>query len=123
VLTHKEIKEIESQFGSPFYILDEAAFVKNYDDIVNAFTGRYEKFILAYSYKTNYIPYLCGIIKTRGGYAEVVSRIEYDLALKIGQDPKRLFSTGRLKITKMSKSPLITAASSTSIPITRLITY
>ncbi|MBN2019145.1 MAG: hypothetical protein JW749_02845 [Sedimentisphaerales bacterium] len=97
MLTYKEVKDIESQFGSPFYILDEAAFKKNYDDIVNAFAARYEKFILAYSYKTNYIPYLCGIIMTKGGYAEVVSRIEYDLALRIGQDPKKIIFNGPVK--------------------------
>jgi diaminopimelate decarboxylase len=97
VLTHKEIKDIESKFGSPFYILDEAAFEKNYDDIVKAFTAGYEKFILAYSYKTNYIPYLCGIIRNKGGFAEVVSRIEYDLALKVRQDPKKIIFNGPVK--------------------------
>jgi len=97
VLTHKELTEIESRFGSPFYIVDEAAFVKNYDDIVRAFAGRYEKFVLAYSYKTNYIPYLCGIIKSKGGFAEVVSRMEYELALKLGQDPKKIIFNGPVK--------------------------
>lgn len=97
MLTHKELKNIESQFGSPVYILDEAAFKKNYDDIVNAFAGQYEKFILAYSYKTNYVPYLCNIIRSKGGYAEVVSRIEYTIALKVGQDPKKIIFNGPVK--------------------------
>jgi diaminopimelate decarboxylase len=97
VLTHEQVKDIESQAGSPFYIFDEAAFAKNYDDITSAFSRRYGKFILAYSYKTNYIPYLCGIIKSKGGFAEVVSRMEYDLALKIGQDPKKIIFNGPVK--------------------------
>ncbi len=97
MLTYEQIKDIESQFGSPFYIFDEAAFVQNYDDITAAFSRRYEKFILAYSYKTNYIPYLCGIIKSKGGFAEVVSRMEYDLALRIGQDPKKIIFNGPVK--------------------------
>ncbi|MFH1370587.1 MAG: diaminopimelate decarboxylase [Planctomycetota bacterium] len=97
MLTHEQVKNIESRFGSPFYIFDEASFEKNYDDITSAFSRRYEKFILAYSYKTNYIPYLCGIIKSKGGYAEVVSRMEYDLALKIGQDPKKIIFNGPVK--------------------------
>lgn len=97
MLTLEQVKNIESQFGSPFYIFDEAAFAKNYDDITSAFSSRYEKFILAYSYKTNYIPYLCGIIKSKGGFAEVVSRLEYDLALKIGQDPKKIIFNGPVK--------------------------
>ncbi len=97
MLTYEQIKDIESRFGSPFYIFDEAAFVKNYDDIMSAFSRRYEKFILAYSYKTNYIPYLCRIIKSKGGFAEVVSRMEYDLALRIGQDPKKIIFNGPVK--------------------------
>ncbi len=97
MITYEQVKNIESQAGSPFYILDEAAFAKNYDDITSVFSRRYQKFILAYSYKTNYIPYLCGIIKSKGGFAEVVSRIEYELALKIGQDPKKIIFNGPVK--------------------------
>ncbi|MGA2070553.1 MAG: hypothetical protein ABSG97_04325, partial [Sedimentisphaerales bacterium] len=90
MLSHIKAGKIEAEFESPFYIFDEAAFRKNYDDIVGAFASRYEKFILAYSYKTNYIPYLCNIIKSKGGFAEVVSRLEYDLALKVGQKPDKI---------------------------------
>ena len=95
--TWKKIKETESKFGSPFYLIDKAAFVANYDNIMGAFSRRYDKFILGYSYKTNYIPYLCQIVKTKGGYAEVVSRLEYELALKIGQDPKKIIFNGPVK--------------------------
>ncbi|MGD0077241.1 MAG: diaminopimelate decarboxylase [Sedimentisphaerales bacterium] len=97
MLSYKEAKKIETEYGSPFYILDEAAFLKNYADIAKAFGGRYEKFILAYSYKTNYIPYLCRIIKSKGGFAEVVSRLEYDLALKVGQKPEKIVFNGPVK--------------------------
>jgi len=97
MLSHTKTKKNEAKFGSPFYILDEAAFRKNYDDIASAFAGRYEKFILAYSYKTNYIPYLCNIIKSKGGFAEVVSRLEYDLALKVGQKPDKIVFNGPVK--------------------------
>jgi diaminopimelate decarboxylase len=97
MLSHKQLKSLEAKFGSPFYIFDENAFRKNYDDIIKAFGGRYEKFILAYSYKTNYIPYLCRLIKTKGGFAEVVSRLEYDLALKVGQKPDKIVFNGPVK--------------------------
>jgi diaminopimelate decarboxylase len=97
ILSVKEIKKIEARFRTPFYVFDEGAFLKNYADIVKAFGGRYEKFILAYSYKTNYIPYLCKIIKSKGGFAEVVSRLEYDLALKVGQKPEKIVFNGPVK--------------------------
>ncbi|MFA5252083.1 MAG: diaminopimelate decarboxylase [Phycisphaerae bacterium] len=97
MLSHIKVKKIEAKFGSPFYIFDETAFRKNYDDIVSAFGKRYGKFVLAYSYKTNYIPYLCNIIKSKGGFAEVVSRLEYDLALKVGQKPNKIVFNGPVK--------------------------
>jgi len=97
MLSHTKAKKVEAKFGSPFYILDETAFRKNYDDIVSAFGKRYEKFILAYSYKTNYTPYLCKIVKSKSGFAEVVSRLEYDLALKVGQKPDKIIFNGPVK--------------------------
>jgi diaminopimelate decarboxylase len=97
VLSHEETSKIAETYGSPFYLFDESAFVKNYDEIVQAFSSRYQKFILAYSYKTNYIPYLCRIIKSKGACAEVVSRLEYDLALKIGQEPDKIIFNGPVK--------------------------
>ncbi len=97
MLSHKQLKSLGQKFGSPFYILDEVAFKKNYDDIVKAFSDRYDKFVLAYSYKTNYIPYLCRLIRSKGGFAEVVSRLEYNLALKVGQKLDKIVFNGPVK--------------------------
>ena len=96
-MTYDEIKKIEAIAGSPFYLFNEGTFVDNFDNIAKAFGSRYEKFIIGYSFKTNYIPYMCGIIKKKGGFAEVVSRMEYDLALKIGFDPKNIIFNGPMK--------------------------
>lgn len=97
MLSHTKVRSIEAKFGSPFYIFDETAFRKNCEDIVKAFGSRYEKFLLAYSYKTNYTPYLCGIIRSKGGFAEVVSRLEYDLAIKVGQKLDKIVFNGPVK--------------------------
>ncbi len=97
MFTFNQLKKLDAKYSSPFYILNEKAFRKNYADIVRAFKSRYPKFILAYSYKTNYIPYLCKIIKSSGGFAEVVSGLEYDLALKIKQSPAKIIFNGPVK--------------------------
>jgi len=97
MFSHAEIENIAKAYGSPFYLINEEAFADNYDSIAKAFKLRHDKFILAYSYKTNYIPYLCNIIREKGGYAEVVARLEYDLALKIGQEPRRIIFNGPVK--------------------------
>src|SRR5690606_3963061 len=62
-----------------------------------AFKSRYENFIIGYSYKTNYIPYLCKVLHKMGAYAEVVSRLEYDLALKLGVAPEHIIFNGPIK--------------------------
>jgi diaminopimelate decarboxylase len=97
MLTYTKISDIITSAGSPFYLCDGRRFGDNFDQMAKAFSSRWPKFILAYSYKTNYIPYLCQIIKDKGGWAEVVSRLEYDLALKIGQPNNKIILNGPVK--------------------------
>ena len=96
-MNHSEIEKLISQYSSPFYLVDRNRFESNFDDQTAAFSSRWSPFTLAYSYKTNYLPYLCDIIRQKGGWAEVVSRMEYDLAIKIGQDPKKIIFNGPVK--------------------------
>lgn len=97
MLNHERIQQIARDTRTPFFVCDQRQFESNFDRITAAFGSRWDKFILAYSYKTNYIPWLCGIIRDRGGWAEVVSRMEYDLALRIGQDPRKMIFNGPAK--------------------------
>ncbi|WP_316569190.1 diaminopimelate decarboxylase [Neobacillus sp. YIM B06451] len=94
---YKKVWELERDFGSSFFLLDVNKLRKNYQKIEDAFKSRYENFIIGYSYKTNYLPYLCRELSKLGAYAEVVSRLEYDLAIKIGEDPKRIIFNGPIK--------------------------
>ncbi len=95
--TYQELTQIEQQHGSPFYIFDREAFVRNFQDFRAAFMQRYPRVVIGYSYKTNYIPYLCRLVRDLGGYAEVVSRLELDLALKIGCPPSEIIYNGPVK--------------------------
>ncbi|MCR2822004.1 diaminopimelate decarboxylase [Lederbergia panacisoli] len=96
-LTYDSFKELEKSYGSSFYLLDVNKLKENYQKINDAFKSIYANFIIGYSYKTNYLPYLCKELSKLGAYAEVVSRLEYDLAIKIGEDPKRIIFNGPLK--------------------------
>lgn len=99
--SHSDILKLESiAGGSPFYVVSRKQFESNFDDLTAAFSSRYEPFILAYSYKTNYLPYLCSIAEEKGGWAEVVSRLEYDLAIKIGCDPQKIIFNGPVKTAR-----------------------
>ncbi|HYW94354.1 MAG TPA: alanine racemase [Bacteroidales bacterium] len=75
------VKELLSTFGSPLYILSEKTIRKNYRTALEAFTRRYPKVQLSWSYKTNYLDAVCRVFHQEGSWAEVVSGFEYDKAL------------------------------------------
>ncbi len=91
------ISKIKSEYGDAFYLLDSKQFRTNFIELKNAFSSIYPNFNIAYSYKTNYTPKLCKIVNELGGYAEVVSEMEMELALRIGVEPKNIIWNGPIK--------------------------
>ncbi len=89
--------KLVSEYGSPLYVFDEEAFICNYNHLLNSFRSIYPKYNIAYSYKTNYTPYICELVKKLGGYAEVVSSMEYQVARKIGYEHSRIIFNGPVK--------------------------
>jgi diaminopimelate decarboxylase len=96
-LSWHQLDLIEREFGDAFYIADLAAFRDNFHGLREAFRAHYRNTELAYSYKTNYLPRLCRLVDQWGGYAEVVSRMEYEIALFCGVDPRRIIVNGPYK--------------------------
>lgn len=97
-LTDAEIVNLlKHEHGDSFYIFDKEKLRKNFLRLKQAFKTRYSNFIIGYSYKTNYVPSLIIEMSKLGAYAEVVSRLEYDLALKIGEHPNRIIFNGPFK--------------------------
>lgn len=96
-LKNSFVKDLCDEYGSPLYIFDKAAFEDNYNNLINSFRKIYPKYNIAYSYKTNYTPYICKVVKELGGYAEVVSGMEYQLARKIGYNNKDIIFNGPVK--------------------------
>lgn len=82
---------------SPCYVFKEDEFIENYKTFENIFKGAYPNYRVSYSYKTNYTPYVCRLVKSLGGYAEVVSRMEYELARKIGYEDEKIIFNGPSK--------------------------
>ena len=90
--------EFQKEYGSSFFIL-------NVNKLKEKTT---KKFILhlrvhmiilslLIRIKQIYLPYLCKELSRCGAYSEVVSRLEYDLAIKIGIDPTKVIFNGPLK--------------------------
>lgn len=91
------IENLKMRYGEAFYLLDSNQFRVNFLGLKEAFSEIYPNFNIAYSYKTNYIPKLCKIVNELGGYAEVVSEMELELALKCGVEPKKIIWNGPIK--------------------------
>ena len=99
-MNKKIICELKKEYGDAFYLLDSMQFRNNYDELKQTFSSIYSNFNIAYSYKTNYIPKLCKIVNEKGGYAEVVSEMEMELALRIGVKPENIIWNGPVKNKK-----------------------
>lgn len=95
------VKELIKQNGTPFYLFDEKGFVDNYKKLENTFKAIYPEYQISYSYKTNYTPFVCQLVKSLGGYAEVVSDMEYTLAKKIGYVNSQIVYNGPSKGDEM----------------------
>lgn len=89
--------ELSHSIGTPFYLFDEQGFVENFNTISDIFKAVYPNYMISYSYKTNYTPYICNLVKRLGGYAEVVSDMEYTLAKKIGYHDCQIVYNGPSK--------------------------
>ncbi len=96
-LNKDRVNALVEEYGSPLYVFHEDEFRKNYLDLLNTFCAIYPKYNIAYSYKTNYTPGICKIVKELGGLAEVVSEMEYMLAKKIGYDSTKIVYNGPVK--------------------------
>lgn len=106
-LTTELLNILSCRFGNAFYLLESESFEQNYKELTAAFKAYYPKFNIAYSYKTNYTPKLVQIVDRLGGYAEVVSDMEMDIALRVGVRPERIIWNGPVKNGKKVKVLLL----------------
>lgn len=91
------VDSLLQQYGSPLYVFHVDEFKDNYLNLLNAVRAFYPKYNIAYSYKTNYTPGICKVVKDLGGFAEVVSDMEFNLARKIGCDYQNIVFNGPIK--------------------------
>ena len=80
----EKLKQAIADYGTPMYLLNLDRFRENYLELEGAYRKEYEPFRIAYSFKTNYTPAICRTVKELGGYAEVVSDLEYRMAKGYG---------------------------------------
>ncbi|MDP2954696.1 MAG: alanine racemase, partial [Chloroflexota bacterium] len=78
------VRGLVEQYGSPLWVVSEATLRRKYRELYRAFTLRYPRVAVAYSYKTNYLSGVCAILHQEGAWAEVVSGFEYSIAEALG---------------------------------------
>lgn len=88
------IQTVLEKYDTPLYLFNERAFLENYLELKSAYCNQYSKFAIAYSFKSNYMPAVCKPICKLGGYAEVVSDMEYHMAKRFGFPPSRIIVNG-----------------------------
>ena len=96
-MNKEQIITIANKYGDAFYVFDLNAFNNNYFHFLNSFKKHYSNVNVAYSYKTNYIPPICKAVQKNGGYAEIVSDMELDIALHCGVPYNRIIWNGPVK--------------------------
>jgi diaminopimelate decarboxylase len=91
------IESLIAQHGSPLFVFSERTLVANYRDFYEAFSRRYPRVRMAWSYKTNYNEAICRVFHRQGAWAEVVSPFEYEKALRCGVAPEQIHWNGPYK--------------------------
>jgi len=89
-----KVDDLMDKYGSPLYVFSERTIRKSMEDIKRAFSLRYLKVQMAWSYKTNYLDAICRIFHQEGSWAEVVSGFEYDKAIRNGVKGENIIFNG-----------------------------
>ena len=93
-LDDASVRELLNKYGSPLYIVSEERLRKDFRAFLQAFTSPGIETRVAYSVKTNYLPAICSIIFEEGGWAEIVSGMEYGLVKALGVPGQEIIFNG-----------------------------
>ena len=88
------VKDLIKEYGSPLFVISEKTIRATIKKARKAFEARYPRIQFAWSYKTNYLNAVCSIFHQEGSWAEVVSGFEYDKAIALGVNGKKIIFNG-----------------------------
>ena len=91
------VADLIERFGTPLYVFSEHALRRRYREAYQAFSIRYPKVQLSWSYKTNYLDAVCRVFHQEGAWAEVVSEMEYEMARRLGVPGEHILFNGPYK--------------------------
>lgn len=82
---------------TPYFLINEAEINKNVNEFKAALKKYWSNSVLAYSVKTNSLPWILEYMNKSAVLAEVVSDEEYQLAIKCGFSDDRIVFNGPIK--------------------------
>lgn len=89
-----EVEELVKKYGSPLYVFDESSIRTRYRQALATMQAQYPNSEITWSYKTNYLGAICSIYHQEGAKAEVVSGMEYDMAINLGVSGEDIIFNG-----------------------------
>lgn len=91
------VSDLCAAHGSPLFVFSQKTLEERYRELHEAFARRWPRVRLAWSYKTNYNEAICRTLHRLGAWAEVVSELEWDKAVRTGVAPDRIHFNGPYK--------------------------
>lgn len=91
------IDALVAQYGSPLMLFSERVLRARYRELRDQAAARLPRFTLAWSYKTNYLGAICRVLHQEGAWAEVVSGMELEMALRLGMPGRQVLFNGPAK--------------------------
>lgn len=82
------------KYGSPLFVYSERTIRQKHRQLYSAFSTRYPNVVFGWSYKTNYLGAICGLMHQQGSIAEVVSGMEYEKARALGVPGSKIIFNG-----------------------------
>ncbi len=91
------VKFDDKQLKTPYYRIDESLLDSDIAMLKKALDKNWNNYICSYSVKTNSLPWLLEHFRQNGFYAEVVSKEEFDLSIRLGYTPDHIIYNGPIK--------------------------
>lgn len=85
------------QLQTPFFRIREKDLLYDITLLKESLSQNWGNYIAGYSVKTNSLPWLLNYLKEQGFYAEVVSKAEYDLVIRLGFPLYHIIYNGPIK--------------------------
>lgn len=85
------------EYGSPLYVIDSKKLSSDVEHFNISFSKHIPNFKLAYSVKTNYLPWVCKKLFEQGCLPELISGFEIDLVEKLGYLNESALANGPMK--------------------------